>query len=190
MMAETSAARISIRGPLHRNAQASQLRAQRTIDHLRADLHDQTAENIRVDAGGERHWLAHRRLQCIGERRRLRLRQRLRRRHLRGDLATAARQHAEERRDDHRQGKQPPLFREQADELLRQLAGAGLFEDGRHRLRLILPRDHRRADQPAQIRRAIDESVEAFQLIGDGVEFLFRFGQLEESRRVAFGEAG
>src|SRR4051794_3058367 len=53
-IAEISAARISILADsLHRDLEVLELGLERIVDHARADLDDQAAEDGRVGAGGE-----------------------------------------------------------------------------------------------------------------------------------------
>src|SRR5260370_29042633 len=87
-MADISAARISMTStPLHRKLQARQLALERCIDHARADLDDEPADQARIDPEIDRDFAADGLAEllvhgfCLGGR------QRPRRGHLRRDLA-------------------------------------------------------------------------------------------------------
>src|SRR3954447_6029445 len=91
-IAEISAARIFLSvplpHPLHRQLHALQPALQRTVDHPRADLDDHATQQARIDPQIDRDAPPDGAAQLLAKCVLLRLVQRLRRRHLGGDLAT------------------------------------------------------------------------------------------------------
>src|SRR5258705_12177235 len=120
-IAEISAARISISVPLpdafHRQLQALQPALQRAIDHPRADLDDHAAQQARIDPQIDRDAPADRAAQLLAEGILLCLVQRLRRRHLSGDLAAPLGELVQIRFDHRRDCEEPPVARHHPEEM-------------------------------------------------------------------------
>src|SRR5690348_14983754 len=117
-MAEISAARISILpDPLHGELQALQLAAERRIDHARAQLDDQAAEQARIDPGFNSDFAADGAAQPLVERLALRVAERLCRDDLRRDLAAPRSELGKERLNHLRQHEEPPVLGEEAENI-------------------------------------------------------------------------
>src|SRR5487761_792433 len=135
-IAEISAARISIStDPLHHQREPRQLALERCVDHARAHLDDQSAEQVRIDAKIDRHLATDRFAQALVERLALSRGQFLRRAHLRRHLAAALRENAEKSLNHFRQREQPPVARQKAKKMARRGLGAGALADGADRAR-------------------------------------------------------
>src|ERR1700676_2181685 len=99
-MAEISAARISMTSnPLHRKLQTRKLALERCVDHARAHLDHEPADQARIDPEIERDLAADGLAQLLVDRLRLRRRQGPRRRHLGRHLAAPGREHLQVTRD-------------------------------------------------------------------------------------------
>src|ERR1700677_924375 len=117
-MAEISAARISIlRNPLHGELQALQLAAERRINHARAQLDDQAAEQARIDPCFNGDLAADGAPQPLVERLALRVAKRLSRDNLRRHLAATGGELGEKSGDDLRQHEEPPVFGEKPEDI-------------------------------------------------------------------------
>src|SRR5579885_1232058 len=113
-IAEISAARISILlNPLHRQLQAMQLALQRRIDHARANLDDEAAQQARVDLDIDGDLAADRLAQLLVDRLALRRRQILRRDHMGGDLAALLGEAVQIALDHLRQREEAAVLREE-----------------------------------------------------------------------------
>src|SRR5215470_16588162 len=120
-MAEISAARISMTSnPLHRKLQARELALERCIDHARADLDHEAAQQARIDPQIDRDLAADHLAQLLVDRLGLGWRQGLRCRHLRRHLAAAGRELLQISGDHAGEHKEPPIPCGDTKEISRQ----------------------------------------------------------------------
>ena len=83
------------------------------------------------------------------------------------------------------QREQPPVPRDEADEVLGEPADAGPFEDRRDGLLLRLGAKDRAPDQPPQVLALADERVEGVEVAGDRIDRLVVARELEQRGGVA-----
>src|SRR5215472_12967819 len=120
-MAEISAGRISMKTPsgnsLHRQLQAPQLALYRCVDHPRAELDNDAADQPRVDADVNGHPAADAAAQLVVQRLTLGLAQGPGSGDLSSNFAAPRRELAEKRLDHRRDSEQPPVGRHNRKEI-------------------------------------------------------------------------
>ena len=92
-------------------------------------------------------------------------------------------------RDHLRQREQPPLVREQGQELPRQRREVRALAERGQRPRLVLARQHRAADQPLQIGALGEHLAQAVQIAGHAIQLVLFLGELEQGHGIATRQA-
>src|SRR5579862_1670322 len=159
-MAEISAARISMTSnPLHRKLQARELALDRCIDHARADLDHEPADQARIDPEIDRHLAADGLAQLLVDGLGLGWRQRLRRRYLCCHLAAPGREFLEIAGDHAGEDEQPAVARGNAEKILGERGEAGAIRHRGHGLALLGAAHDGAAKKAPEIGALVDQDT-------------------------------
>src|SRR6266851_3963505 len=181
---------IHLSNSLHGKLQTGELAADGRIEQARTHLHDETAENVGIDARVDGNLgTAQHRAQRVAELLDLGGTKRNSGCDQGRGLAAAARQLGEEGRGHGRQLAGATVAGNGADEVARQAADANGVEHRQQRLALQLAADDGACDQAGEIGALGDEPAESGEILGDLVERSGIVRQLKKGAGIASGDA-